>query len=306
MPLALLGGPGCDDLKADAVEELDLEPGAVTISVGKMVESILGTAAVPSETPAVLRVAMVLRTVAIKQARERGVSGVVLTSNGSRQDLEKLRQQVGADEIRIVAITEAEACSKIAKLVPPGERRQACELGIKSRWFGRYSPAPGDRPIRPRSSEEREAIVEKIIRRSIELELREEQDGPRLRGTILQEGRAGSTRAELFAPNSVLWPEGGISIRTEHRGRELAKAVPVRYPGGEIRIDTPATPELRDAVNSGKRFMSVEFSALDELRTQAGVREITQALVKAAALTRVPEYAQTSAEVRTQKVSVWL
>ena len=49
--------------------------------------------------------------------------------------------------------------------------------------------------------------------------------------------------------------------------------------------------------------MSVEFNALDELRTQAGIREITQALVKAASLTSVPEYGQTSAEVRTKKVT---
>ena len=148
--------------------------------------------------------------------------------------------------------------------------------------------------------------MQKTITRSVELELREEQDGPRLRGIILQEGRAGISRAELFAPNSVIWPQDGISVRLEHRGREVARAIPVRYPGGEIRIDTPATPELRHAINGGKRFMSVEFNALDELRTQAGVREITQALVKAASLTSVPEYGQTSAEVRTKKVRVWL
>ena len=87
--------------------------------------------------------------------------------------------------------------------------------------------------------------MQKTITRSVELELREESDGPRLRGTILQEGRAGVSRAELFAPNSVIWPQDGIAIRLEHRGREVARAIPTRYPGGEIRIDTPATPELR-------------------------------------------------------------
>ena len=44
----------------------------------------------------------------------------------------------------ILKMSKAEACARVAALVPRGERRQACELGIEKRWFGRYQKAPGD------------------------------------------------------------------------------------------------------------------------------------------------------------------
>ena len=49
--------------------------------------------------------------------------------------------------------------------------------------------------------------------------------------------------------------------------------------------------------------MSVEFVALRESRTAAGVRELTRAFVDGAALTTEAEaeYAQTHAEVRTRR-----
>lgn len=140
------------------------------------------------------------------------------------------------------------------------------------------------------------------------VECRESADGPMLHGVILQEGRAASGgRAEVFAPESVAWPANGIAILTEHRGAVEARAVPTRERNGEIRIATPATSAIRAAVEAGKRYMSVEFHAVRENRTAAGVREIERALVDAAALTREPEYSQTSAEVRRRaRVRVWL
>ena len=129
-----------------------------------------------------------------------------------------------------------------------------------------------------------------------------------LRGVILQEGRAASGgRAELFAPGAITWPHDGIAIRTEHRGAEHGRAVPVRETNGEIRIEAPATPAVFAAVESGCRFMSVEFYPLAENRTTGGVREITRALVDGAALTNRPEYGQTAAEVRSRSSRrVWL
>ena len=69
-------------------------------------------------------------------------------------------------------------------------------------------------------------------------------------------------------------------------------------PNGEIRISTPATPEIIEAVEAGKTGLSVEFQALKEIRTKAGVREIQRALVDAAALVSSPEYVQGRAEIR--------
>ena len=141
------------------------------------------------------------------------------------------------------------------------------------------------------------------------VEIREAEDGPRLHGTVLQEGRAAAGgRAEVFAPGSVAWPASGIAIRTEHRGRAEAHAIPERGPLGEIRISAPATDAIKAAVAAGKTAMSVEFVAVRESRTAAGVREIERALVDAAALTDDPEYQQATAEVRERrpKDELWL
>ena len=48
--------------------------------------------------------ALGLRTVAIRQAREKELSGFVLTSNGTRGDLDRLAADAGG-EIRVVQIT---------------------------------------------------------------------------------------------------------------------------------------------------------------------------------------------------------
>ena len=130
------------------------------------------------------------------------------------------------------------------------------------------------------------------------VEVRSSADGPMLHGVILTEGRAArGGRAELFAPGAVVWPSDGIAIRLEHRGAEAARAVPTRE-GTEVRISTPATPDIFRAVRDGRRWMSVEFTSLRETRTAGGVREIESALVDGAALVETPEYQQTRAEVR--------
>ena len=146
-------------------------------------------------------------------------------------------------------------------------------------------------------------MMEKL---SCSVEIREAKDGPMLHGTILQEGRAAQGgRAESFSPLSVVWPSSGIALLGEHRGAALAHAVPTREANGEIRIETPATPEILEAYAT-RKFFSVEFHAISEVRTKAGVREITRALVEAAAMVASPEYAQATSEVRATRRRVWL
>ena len=142
----------------------------------------------------------------------------------------------------------------------------------------------------------------------VPVEIREAENGPRLVATVLQEGRAArGGRAELFAPDALVWPESGITIRTEHRGRGEVTAVPTREANGEIRIDCAATPAIVEAVRSGKTHASVEFHTLQETRTAGGVREIERAFCDAAALTADPEYEQTQAELRSKnRRRVWL
>ena len=139
------------------------------------------------------------------------------------------------------------------------------------------------------------------MRHSFEVELRE--SGEHLHGVMLQEGRAASGgRRELFAPGSVQWPSTGVSVLTEHRGKAEALAHPVREVDGRILLRTRATDAIRRAIDTGKRYMSVE-----ERTTAGGVREILRAFVSAVALVASPEYDTTSAEVRSkQRWRVWL
>ena len=140
----------------------------------------------------------------------------------------------------------------------------------------------------------------------VPVELREASGGPTLSGTILQEGRAASGgRAEVFAPLSVVWPSGGIALLGEHRGEALAHAVPARDEDGSLRISTPATPAILEAYAS-RKFFSVEFVAIAEIRTKSGTREITRALVEAAAMVTSPEYAQATSEIRSTRRRIWL
>ena len=140
----------------------------------------------------------------------------------------------------------------------------------------------------------------------VPVEVREADDGPKLRGTILQEGRAAQGgRAELFSPFSVVWPSDGIAVLGEHRGTELARAVPIRDADGSLRIEANATPAIL-AAYATRKFFSVEFHAIREVRTAGGVREIQRALVDAAALVKSPEYPNVKAEVRDRRRRVWL
>ena len=147
------------------------------------------------------------------------------------------------------------------------------------------------------------------MKHSFEVEIRQaEGREPELHGTMLTEGRAASGgRAELFTPGSVQWPSDGVEIAPSHVLPSEAKAHPVRQRDGRLTLRTRATDALRQAVESGAKFMSVEFHALKERRTQAGVREILSALVVRAALVPQPEYDTTAAELRNKRGRrVWL
>ena len=125
---------------------------------------------------------------------------------------------------------------------------------------------------------------------------------------MIQEGRAASGgRRELFTPGSVEWPETGVGILLGHRQAPEIRARVARETDGRIVITGEATPAIREAVESGKRFMSVEFHSLGERTTKGGVREILRAFVADAALVVEPEYDSTAAEVRARpRGRLWL
>ncbi|MDE2652551.1 MAG: hypothetical protein OXI71_01935 [Gemmatimonadota bacterium] len=130
-------------------------------------------------------------------------------------------------------------------------------------------------------------------------EIRAAEDGPQLRGVMIQEGRAASGgRREVFTPGSVEWPAEGVGILLAHRGAPEIRAAAVREADGRIVVTGPATDAIREAVEGGRKYMSVEFHALQERTTKGGVREILRAFVPDAALVHEPEYDVTTAEVR--------
>ena len=141
----------------------------------------------------------------------------------------------------------------------------------------------------------------------LNIEIREA--GGELHGTILQEGRAASgRRAEVFAPGSVTWPADGVEILAEHYGKAETRAFPHRDALGRIMVRAKATDGIRTAIAAGKRYMSIEFRALEQRVTAGGVREILRAYVESAALVDNPEYDSTAAEVRSRnrRRRIWL
>lgn len=139
---------------------------------------------------------------------------------------------------------------------------------------------------------------------SFEVEIREEVGRePTLYGVMLQEGRAATGgRAELFAPGAVEWPSEGVGVKTVHLGDIEVRGQVVRHRDGRLALTARATDAIRQAWAEGRRFLSVEFTSLQERVTRAGVREIQRAFVDSAALVVRPEYDMTAAEVRSQRV----
>ena len=138
------------------------------------------------------------------------------------------------------------------------------------------------------------------------VEIRETNGGPTLHGILIQEGRAASSRPEVFAPLSLVWASTGIAIRSKHLGAEDSRAIPTREANGEIRIAAPASAAIVAAFNEGRRFLSIEFHSLAESRSTSGVREMQSAFLSGGALVADPEYKQATAEVRTRQRRVWL
>ena len=155
MPLrVLVAGPGCDSIGKDQFVEDELAgPGDVVISVvSKIFKALTGSRRRSRQRIlAALRLALGLRVGGrFASAREKQLSGFILTSNGRRADLDRLVAEAGAATAsRFIKLTEAQACARVGRIVKGAERRAACEEGIRKRWFGRYQPSPTDREVDP-------------------------------------------------------------------------------------------------------------------------------------------------------------
>ena len=147
MALEVLAGPGCDEVGKESYIASRLGPDDVVISVGRIFKALTLGADIPSTNTAALRLALGLQTTAIRFARERQLSGFILTGNGNRKRLDKLMTEVGVSRVSILKMTEAQACAAVRRVVSGAERIAACDQGVRRRWFGQYQPGPNDREV---------------------------------------------------------------------------------------------------------------------------------------------------------------
>ena len=134
MALTVWQSPGCADLIADDLQEI-VDRGGVVIDTGRIAESLGWNPTDPDRNMDLLRVALGMRTTAIKIARDRGLDGVVRTSTTNPSAVARLTAQTGG-AVRTIAMTRAEACRRIRKLFPNNRDRQAmCEEGL-DRYYG--------------------------------------------------------------------------------------------------------------------------------------------------------------------------
>ena len=107
------------------------------------------------------------------------------------------------------------------------------------------------------------------------------------------------------AASSRAWRGAVAGVRSGNRCRALCadrvRAFPHRGQDGTLSLRSTATEAMRSAIADGAKWMSVEFIALRERTTKAGVREILSAMVPRAALVSTPEYDTTAAEVRSAR-----
>ena len=96
----------------------------VVISVGRIFKALtLWALTFPSTNTAALRLALGLQTTAIRFARERQLSGFILTGNGNRARLDKLAAEAGVSRVTVLKMTEAQACACRSRRVVSGAER---------------------------------------------------------------------------------------------------------------------------------------------------------------------------------------
>ena len=131
MALNVVQSPGCADLIASDLDEI-VEAGGVVIDSGRIAQSLGWSPTDPDRNMSLLRVAIAMRTTAIKVALDQGIDGVVRT--GSPRNAARLVAQTGGS-LRVIDISRAEACRRIRRLFPNNRDRQLlCEQGL-DRYF---------------------------------------------------------------------------------------------------------------------------------------------------------------------------
>ena len=148
----------------------------------------------------------------------------------------------------------------------------------------------------------------------IELRADDSRASPgRVVGTLLTYGQRAADRAELFRPDSLTWPDGGVILREQHNRQAPILRFTPKLEGTKLTIDAllPDTSRGRDAAVSIREGLltglSVEFVSQSEHR-RGGVREIARAQLVGAGLVDDPSYASSSVSLRwkADRRRLWL
>ena len=145
MALDVLVSPGCRGVADDYLDR-SLGPDDVLIDTGAIFTALTGSSGIPSSRPAVLALAVGLRTTAIRFARENNLNGIVRTGNGSRSGITKLQLEAGGS-VKVLQLDRDEVCKRIQALVTGADRVAACETGL-DRFYGRYVPEDTDEVVK--------------------------------------------------------------------------------------------------------------------------------------------------------------
>ena len=143
MPIDVLAGPGCAEVKAEEISDLARgRDGFTVFDATAFYRALGGTAVSPASDPGVYRTASYALAAAVRFARQNGIDGVVTTSNGDRSRIADLVQAAGG-RVLLTDPGRAEVCRRLRLVVPEDARRKVCEQGL-DRWYRRYRPLPGD------------------------------------------------------------------------------------------------------------------------------------------------------------------
>ena len=146
MALKVLVSPGCAEVSSDYLDRA-LGEDDILIDTGHIFKALTGSSAVPSSRPAALRLAVGLRTTAIRFAKENNVNGIIRTGDGRRASIERLQQEAGGATVQVLNIDRDEACRRVRSIVSNEDRRAACTEGL-DRFYDRYVPDPEDEVVR--------------------------------------------------------------------------------------------------------------------------------------------------------------
>ena len=144
----------------------------------------------------------------------------------------------------------------------------------------------------------------------IDVEIRFKEDESRqspgiLTGTLMTYETRASDRPEIFEQDALEWADDGIVVFEMHNPHApIVRVIPF-LEGRALKINAPfpnttrgrdAATNLREGVLKG---LSVEFKAVRQ-SYRSGVRSISKAMLKGAALVIEPAYTDSLAEVRSE------